>query len=214
MALGPTLRRFLGPRLARVAGRRYRAVFVDLDKLAATLAAMIPKDAHLLDVGGGDGEPLNHLLARRPDIRVTTIDPAPVVGQWIDRPFETRVTCMPGTSIVDYLARDMPAPQAVLLADVMHHVPPASRPVLVRCLGKLLERNPALKVIVKDIEPGTWRARLSYWADHYITGDKGVSLISQEELLHLFTAELGQLRCEYSSLIVEDGPNYAVAFSR
>ena len=214
MALGPAIRRFLGPRLALAAGRRYRAVFVDLDKVAATLAVMIPRDAHLLDIGGGDGEPLNHLLARRPDIRVTTIDPAPVMGQWIETRFETRVTRMPGTSIVDYLARDMAAPQAVLIADVMHHVPPASRPVLVRCLGSLFERNPALKIIVKDIEPGSWRARLSYWADHYITGDRGVTLISQENLLELFTAELGRLRCEHSDLIVNDSPNYAVAFSR
>jgi hypothetical protein len=214
VALGPAIRRFLGPRLALAAGRRYRAVFVDLEKVAATLAVMIPKDAHLLDIGGGDGEPLNHLLARRPDIRVTTIDPAPVVGQWIETRFETRVTRMPGTSIVDYLARDMAAPQAVLIADVMHHVPPASRPALVRCLGNLLERNPALKIIVKDIEPGSWRAQLSYWADHYITGDRGVTLISQEKLLVLFTAELGRLRCEHSDLIVNDSPNYVVAFSR
>jgi Methyltransferase domain len=214
VALGPAIRRLLGPRLALAAGRRYRAVFVDLEKVAATLAALIPKDAHLLDIGGGDGEPLNHLLARRPDIRVTTIDPAPVVGQWIEARFESRVTRMPGTSIMDYLARDMAAPQAVLLADVMHHVPPVSRPALVRCLGNLLERNPTLKIIIKDIEPGTWRARLSYWADHYITGDRGVTLISRQELLGLFTAELGQLRCEHSDLIVKDSPNYAVAFSR
>lgn len=214
MALGPAIRRLLGPRLALAAGRRYRAVFVDLDKLAATLAALIPKDAHLLDIGGGDGEPLNRLLALRPDIRVTTIDPAPVVGQWIETRFETRVTRTPGTSIMDYLARDTGAPNAVLIADVMHHVPPASRPALVRCLGKLLERNPALKIIVKDIEPGSWRARLSYWADHYITGDRGVTLISREQLLGLFTAELGHLRCEHSDLIVKDSPNYAVVFSR
>jgi 2-polyprenyl-3-methyl-5-hydroxy-6-metoxy-1,4-benzoquinol methylase len=214
VALGPAIRRLLGPRLALAAGRRYRAVFVDLDKVADTLAVLIPKDAHLLDIGGGDGEPLNRLLARRPDIRVTTIDPAPVVGQWIETRFETRVVRMPGTDIMDYLAKDTAAPQAVLLADVMHHVPPASRPALVRCLGKLLERNPTLKIIVKDIEPGTWRAQLSYWADHYITGDRGVRLISQEDLQGLFAAELGRLRCERSDLIARDSPNYAVAFSR
>jgi hypothetical protein len=214
MAPGPAIRRLLGPRLARAAGRRYRAVFVDLDKLADTLAGMIPRNAHLLDVGGGDGEPLNHLLARRADIRVTTIDTAPVVGQWIDARFETRVTRMPGTSIMDYVGSNATPPQAVLLADVMHHVPPASRPALVRCLGRLYERSPSLKIIIKDIEPGTWRAWLARWTDHYITGDRGVVPISQAELLRLFTAELGSLRCERSDLIVADSPNYAVAFSR
>lgn len=214
MPVGPTIRRLLGPRLARAAGRHYRAVFVDLDKLADTLAVMIPKGAHLLDVGGGDGEPLNHLLERRADIRVTTLDTASVVGQWIDGRFENRVTRMPGTSIMDYLARGTPTPEAILLADVMHHVPPGSRPALVRCLGTLFERTPALKIIVKDIEPGSWRAWLACWTDHYITGDRGVVPISQDELLRLFTAELGPLRCEQSDLIVKDSPNYAVAFSR
>jgi hypothetical protein len=212
--IGPAIRRLLGPRLALAAGRRYRAVFVDLDKVAATLADLIPKDAHLLDIGGGDGEPLNRLLALRPDISVTTIDPAPVVGQWIEKRFEARVVRMPGTSLMDYLAKDAAAPQAVLLADVMHHVPPAFRPALVRSLGTLLERSPGLKIIVKDIEPGTWRARLSYWADHYITGDRGVRLISQANLQELFAAELGRLRFERSDLIARDSPNYAVAFSR
>lgn len=214
MALGPAIRRLLGPRLARAAGRRYRAVFVDLGKLAETLAAMIPRDAHLLDIGGGDGEPLNYLLARRPDIRVTTIDTAPVVGQWIDSQFESRVTRVPGTNLMDYLASSADVPQAVLLADVMHHVPPGSRPALVHCLGNLMERTPTLKIIVKDIEPGTWRAWLAKWTDHHITGDKGVIPISQQELQRLFTTELGPLRCEHSDLIVEDSPNYAVAFSR
>ena len=214
MAPGPAIRRLLGPHLARAAGRRYRAVFVDLDKLADALALMIPRDAHLLDIGGGDGEPLNHLLARRPDIRVTTIDTAPVVGQWIDARFEGRVIRMPGTSLMEYLAKDMVAPQAVLMADVMHHVPPGSRPALVRSLGRLFERTPSLKIIIKDIEPGTWRAWLACWTDHYITGDRGVIPISQGELMRLFTSELGTLRCEHSPLLVEDSPNYAVAFSR
>jgi 16S rRNA G527 N7-methylase RsmG len=81
MALGQAIRRLLGPRLARFAGRCYRAIFVDLAKEAAALSTAIPRDAQVLDVGGGDGEPLNHLLALRPDLRVTTIDPGAVIGQ-------------------------------------------------------------------------------------------------------------------------------------
>src|SRR5450755_192141 len=103
MALGPAIRRLLGARLARRAGRLYRALYVDLAKEAAALATVIPRDSHLLDVGGGDGEPRNHLLALRPDIRITTLDPAPVVGQWIDARFDGHVTRLPGTSLADYL---------------------------------------------------------------------------------------------------------------
>ena len=58
----------------------------------------------MLDVGGGDGEPLNHLLALRTDLLITTLDPAPVVGQWIDDRFNARVTRLPGTSLEQYLS--------------------------------------------------------------------------------------------------------------
>jgi hypothetical protein len=75
MAPGALIRGVLGARLARRAGRWYRMIFVDLAKEAAALAAVIPLDARLLDIGGGDGEHLNHLLALRPDLRVTTLDP-------------------------------------------------------------------------------------------------------------------------------------------
>jgi hypothetical protein len=102
VALGAAIRRLLGARLARHAGRWYRAIFVDLAKEASALASVIPHDAHLLDIGGGDGEPLNHLLTLRPDLRVTTLDPGPVVGQWIDASFDGRVTRLPGTSLAQY----------------------------------------------------------------------------------------------------------------
>src|ERR1700690_2843040 len=97
MPIGPSIRRLLGAGLARRAGRWYRAIFVDLAREAAALASAIPYNAHVLDVGGGDGEPLNHLLGIRPDLRITTLDPGPVVGQWIDVCFDDRVTRLPST---------------------------------------------------------------------------------------------------------------------
>ena len=104
MIPGPAIRRLLGRRLARHAGRWYRAIFVDLYKEAAALATVIPHGAHVLDVGGGDGQPLNHLLALRSDLKITTLDSGPVVGQWIEARFETQVTRLPRTSLGDYLA--------------------------------------------------------------------------------------------------------------
>src|SRR5450631_3999722 len=104
MALGPAIRRLLGARLARRAGRWYRAIYVDLAKEAAALATVIPRDAHLLDIGGGDGEPLNHLLALRPDLRITTLDPRPIVGQWIEALFDGQVTRLARTSLAEYIA--------------------------------------------------------------------------------------------------------------
>lgn len=214
MAIGPTVRRLLGPQLAPIVSRRYRAIFVDLSALADAIADWIPANARLLDVGGGDGEALNHLLARRPDLTITTLDTAPVVGQCIAPEFKERVFRLPGITLADYLERRAPDPHAVLLSDVMHHIPSADRPALLHCLATLLDRIPNLKIIVKDIEPGSWRASLARWTDYYITGDKGVSPIARDELVKLFTNELGPIRFDESDLYTIDSPNYAIAFYR
>ena len=73
---------------------------------------------------------------------------------------------------------------------------------------------PHLRIIVKDLEPGSWRARLGLWSDRYITGDLDVSLISRENLVHLFDERLGPLRREDTNLFETDQPNYAITFRR
>jgi hypothetical protein len=214
MSLGSAIRRVLGPRLARRAGEWYRAIFVDLGKVAEAIAGVIPHGAHLLDIGGGDGQPLNHLLALRPDLRVTTLDPGPLVGQWIEARFDAQVTRLPGTGIADYLAAGRADPDAILIADVLHHIPEAARASFLRSIRVLVERVPQLRVIVKDVEPGSWRALLGFWADRYITGDRNVSLIARDRLEHLFNEALGPLHREDTPLFETDRPNYAIAFFR
>ena len=214
MSLGPVIRRMLGPRLARRVGGWYRAIFVDLGKVAAAIAGVIPRGAHLLDIGGGDGQPLNHLLALRPDLRVTTLDPGPLVGQWIEARFDAQVTRLPGTGIDEYLAAGRADPDAILIADVIHHIPGAARASFLRSIRVLLERVPQLRIIVKDVEPGSWRALLGFWADRYITGDRNVSLISRDRLQRLFSEALGPLRREDTDLFTTDKPNYAIAYYR
>jgi hypothetical protein len=214
MSPGAAVRRLLGPRLARLAGGRYRAIFVDLTKVAAAIAGVIPRSAHLLDIGGGDGQPLNHLLALRPDLRVTTLDPGPLVGQWIETRFDAQVTRLPGTGIAEYLAAGRADPDAILIADVLHHIPETARANFLGSIRVLLERVPRLRIIVKDVEPGAWRALLGFWADRYITGDRNVSLISRDRLERLFDEALGPLRREDTDLFETDRPNYAIAFYR
>jgi hypothetical protein len=214
MALGAAIRRALGPYLSRRVGRFYRAIYVDLAKVAAALAPVLPRDAHLLDVGGGDGQPLNHLLALRTDLTITTLDLAPVVGQWIERGFDSRVRRLPGTSLEEYLSRGFAVPDAILIADVMHHIPPAARHGFLASVGVLLDRAPKLLIIVKDVEPGYWRALFGYWSDRYITGDRHVSPISMENATLLFQEALGPLHREDTGLFRADSPNYAIVFYR
>jgi hypothetical protein len=214
MALGPAIRRLLGVNLARRAGRWYRAIYVDLDKVAVAVAAVIPRNAHLLDIGGGDGQPLNHLLALRPDLKITTLDPAPVVGQWIEARYRSQVTRLPGTSLAEYVASGRMDPDAILIADVLHHIPQTARESFLNSVRALLERVPRLQIIVKDVEPGSWRALLGYWSDRYITGDRNVSPISREKVVQLFEKTLGLLQRDDTNLIKIDKPNYAIVFYR
>jgi hypothetical protein len=173
-------------------GRWYRAIFVNLDLEARALATAFPCDAHILDIGGGDGEPLNYLLRLRPDLRITTIDPGPEVGQWIASEYASRVTCLPKTGFEDYLGSGRAHPDALLIADVVHHIPEAER---VRFLGSVA-------------------ALLGFWSDRYITGDRSVSLISRAQLIALFETTLGPLRHEETPLFEQDRPNYAITFFR
>jgi hypothetical protein len=214
MALGPLIRRALGPRFARRAGECYRAIYVDLAKVAASLAAVIPRDAHLLDVGGGDGQPINHLLWIRPDLTITTLDPARVVGQWIDPRYDGQVKRLPRTSLAEFVARPHAHPDVILIADVMHHIPKSARREFLDSVEVLLDRVPSLRIVVKDVEPGHWRALLGYWSDRYITGDQNVSLISRNDVTQLFEAALGPLHREDTDLFKKDRPNYAIVFRR
>jgi hypothetical protein len=214
MALGPLIRRCLGPRLARRAGERYRTIYVDLAKVAAALGAVIPRNGHLLDVGGGDGQPLNHLLSIRPDLTITTLDPAPMVGQWIDSRYEDKVKRLPRTNLAEFVASPHAHPDVILIADVMHHIPTSARHKFLDSVGVLLERVPKLRIIVKDVEPGHWRARLGFWSDRYVTGDRNVSLISRNDVTRLFEEVLGPLQREDTDLFKDDCPNYAIVLRR
>ncbi len=193
--------------------RYYRAIFVDLKKVAASVSNRIPAHSHVLDIGGGDGEPLNHILSLRPDIRVTMIDVTSSVGSAIRKEFVQRVTRWPGTSIRAFLDRSSIFPEAVLISDVVHHVPLKMREAFFRDIAELTRRSPSTVVIIKDVEPGTFRASLSYLADRYITGDRNVALISRMELKELIMKVWGSVVWSETDLFTRDRPNYAVAFS-
>ena len=214
MSLGSALRRLLGPDLARRAGLHYRAFFVDLDAVAHALASAIPPRARVLDVGGGDGVPLNYLLRLRGDIVVTAIDPAAEVGQWIDPEHAARVSRRPRTTLADYLAGPDEPPDVLLMVDVLHHIPQSDRVAVFDCIADLLRRAPGMRLIVKDVEPGSPRARLGYWSDRFVTGDKRVSPVRRDEVRALVRSTLGSLRVEETGLFDADRPNYALVFHR
>jgi len=168
----------------------------------------------LLDVGGGDGQPLNHLLSVRPDLTITTLDPAPVVGQWIDPRYDDQVKRLPRTTLAEFVAAPHARVDVILISDVMHHVPEAARHTFLNSINVLFERTPALRILVKDVEPGHCRSLLGLWSDRYITGDRNVSLISKDDVTRLFEEVLGPLHGEETNLFKKDSPNYAIVLHR
>jgi len=214
MSPGRLARSVLGDRYARVAGRLYRSIFVDMAKASAAIATELPANAHVLDVGGGDGEPLNWLLQLRTDVHVTTIDVAPGVGRWICARHIDRVTRIDSMSLQAYLHSGRPLPDVLLLMDVVHHVPVAARDGFLTVVADALQRVPRLRIIVKDVEPGHWRATAGRLSDRYITGDHGVRLIARSELIDAMRRACGSIRHHETRLLSMDPPNYAVVFQR
>jgi hypothetical protein len=96
----------------------------------------------------------------------------------------------------------------------MHHIPKSARHKFLDSVAVLLDRVPGLRIIVKDVEPGHWRALLGSWSDRYITGDRNVSLISRDSVTGLFEEVLGPLHREDTNLFKMDAPNYAIVFYR
>jgi hypothetical protein len=196
---GQIARRLLGPAFQPI-GEAYRRIFVDAEKVAAWIAQHLPANGRLLDVGGGDGYIVNLLLKRRADITATMTDIAPQVGGFIESAYRDRVTIHTSTPA----SRVEGAFDAITLTDVLHHVPVEARGGFFAEISDLAHRTSSGVILVKDIEPGALRSKLSLWSDWYVTGDRHVRLIAAEEIrFPRFT------RTETAMI---DFPNYGAVF--
>lgn len=162
----------------------------------------IPPSAHVLDVGGGDGYVVNLLLEKRPDVRVTMTDIAPEIGSFVSLQNRSRVLFLPQTPVTAVEE----CFDVIMLADVVHHVPPEHREAFFADLSATAERCKCDRIIIKDIRPGSLRATLALWGDLYITGDRGVRQVGENDL-HVpgFTV---------AADLMPDFPNYVRIFER
>ena len=209
MSPGPLLRRLLGDRWFPILGRLYRRVFVDLRKVVEGFPE-VPEGGHILDVGAGDGELMNLLLPLNPGATATLIDVAPQVGGWLRADLRDRVEALPETSVAAYAKRKRPV-DLVILSDVVHHVPLPERPGLLADLRELLGGR-AAKLVVKEVEPGSWRAQIYYLADRFITGDRNVHFIRRDEVRQLVQSALPDAACQETDLYRRNPPNYCLIF--
>ena len=205
MTPGVLARRVLGKHFAAV-GEVYRGLFVDMERVVDLIEPQLPHGAHCIDVGGGDGLVTNMLLQRRPDLTFTLIDLAPVVGGFIEPRFSARVALRPATAVSQLVAEGVTC-DAVMMTDVLHHVPLQARADFFADLAELCDVARCPLVLVKDLEPGGPRALLAVWSDKYVTGDKHVSLLSPEEMRIAFAAAFGARMTSFEASF-PDHPNY------
>lgn len=197
---GRIVRRLTGRHFNRL-GDAYRRIFVDLDKVVATFAAVIPAGARVIDIGGGDGAVIEKLLTARPDLSVTMCDIAADIGQFLSPATRARVTLRPAT---DFATIDG-AFDVVTITDVVHHVPVDARDGFFRALAESAARWGVRQIIFKDVEPGGLRALLAVWSDWYVTGDRHVVAMSMRDFEARFDAHFPGVRRQ---AVMPDHPNY------
>jgi hypothetical protein len=207
---GALVRRLLGDRLFSHVVERYRSVFVNLDEVAACIPTL-PAGAEILDVGGGDGALLDRLLRIQPHVRATLVDQSPRVGLSLDERHRERVRLLASRAVSECAAVGVPPPQAIVISDVLHHVPPGQRLGFLREVAEFGQAS-ARFVAIKEVAPEGWRARLGLLSDWYVTGDRHVELIAPEELVPLVLEAFPGFVARPTRLLERDAPNYCIVF--
>ena len=184
-------------------------MFVNYPVVARNLIEQFPQGAHVLDIGGGDGAPLNYFLRARSDLTVTMIDIAPQIGWAIEPDLRSRVTLLPATSIHQFAQAYGDIADCITVLDVMHHIPPNERGAFFAEIDALRKRK-RVPVIVKDVEPdGSLVAHMNYLADRYISGDRTISMVRSADLRETIGAQFDGATFRDTGLYAAEPPHYA-----
>ena len=188
MSIGPSVRRMLGPIEAPISSA-YRSMFINVGELGKAIDA-VPFGSRVLEVGVGDGMIASQIVERRPDASVLGIDLAQNPGSLFEG---DRTRAEFRTISTSDLLAEQPTPfDAIVIADVLHHVPPSLRTGLLDDVATLLSDDGVLlvkeTVVVKS--PGYWMGRFS---DRWITGDRNVSFLREADLKQLVTDNVPNL---------------------
>ncbi|HEY7927407.1 MAG TPA: class I SAM-dependent methyltransferase [Candidatus Dormibacteraeota bacterium] len=185
MSIGSAVRTRLG-RFETPAAEAYRALFINLDDLADTVARLIPRATRVLEIGCGDGAVADRICRVYRDVEYVGIDVSPNPGR---RYTGDRVRATFRSMTSSQLRASAPAPfDLVLIVDVLHHVP--AEPDRVRIVADAAAMiTPGGTVLVKEWE----RSRqLSYLlgatCDRFVSGDRAARFMNRDQLTALIAA--------------------------
>jgi cyclopropane fatty-acyl-phospholipid synthase-like methyltransferase len=175
MSIGSTVRRAFGPIEPQVSSL-YRSLFIDLDACAAQIAAVAPAQS-ILEIGCGEGQLAEALLAQYPEADYVGIDPMDGVGRLFrgDRARARFETIDLGT----FAQSHGDGFDLVLTVDVLHHVQPEDRPPLLSLVRQVTRPGGhyAVKDWVKSRHP---LHAMAYLSDRVLTGDRVAYFASGE----------------------------------
>jgi hypothetical protein len=69
-------------------------------------------------------------------------------------------------------------------------------------------------LMVKEVAPTGWRARLGLLSDHYVTGDRHVRQLTPDDVRTLVARVFPDLVARETPLFERDAPNYCLLFER
>lgn len=159
----------------------YRSMFINVGDLGKAMTA-VPFGSRVLEVGVGDGMIASQIIGRRPDATVLGIDLAGNPGSLFAGD-HLRVEFR-SISTSELRSEKTGTFDAIIIADVLHHVPPAIRPALLADVSALLGDDGVLMmkepVVVRSPGP-----RMGSPFDTHITGDRNVRYLREAELHQL-----------------------------
>lgn len=178
MSLGRFIRGLFGPYERQITAA-YRSIYVDIDAYVDGIRQWVPSAREILEVGCGEGAVTERLARAYPEATITGIDIDPDAGRLYEGPTD-RVRFLT-TTIQDFAAGKPGRFDLIVLADVLHHVPPNLRRPLLDTVRALLA--PGGRVAFKEWErtftPIHW---LGYASDRWITGDR-ISYMRRGEMI-------------------------------
>jgi 2-polyprenyl-3-methyl-5-hydroxy-6-metoxy-1,4-benzoquinol methylase len=186
MSLGATVRRSFGPYEQHVT-EAYRRIFIDLDAFVDQMRRWTDA-TRILEIGCGEGAVAERLLTRFANARITAIDIAPNVGR-LFRGDASRVQFRQAR-VDEVVAEQRGAFDLVILADVIHHVPPPLRAGILASARVALA--PGGMLVFKDWARHATPIHLACeLSDRYLTGDD-VHYLTESELRALATETFGR----------------------